>query len=138
MKTKFEVIQDAYGSRFDDLKAFINSEGVFVGDSFSLTEEEFSEWDFISAATPIEPGKLVGGSRPKELRGIEQNNGWISIDKELPTVNGFYLMSKGKKCVIIEVYEILKAGPEVLKSMFVQNGYTHWQSITIPKPPIHK
>jgi len=82
MKTqekKQKAIELAYGSLYEKYKQSINSDGYvrFGGKS----SEEYLE---LISNDNFEEKEWIGYSflRPKSLSGIEDNNGWISINSE--------------------------------------------------------
>lgn len=85
MKTKEEVIKEAYGFLFEYKKHLIDKDGWFdnsnENDSVTNGETEFlGKCDFKDNTT----------FRPKSLQGLEDNNGWIDSNEKLPTEFGFY------------------------------------------------
>lgn len=120
---KQEVIKKAYGKSYDALKDYINENGfvdcvknrkISLVPFFDVTEIEFN-------------GHL---SRPKSLKGIENNNGWKLID-ELNVYDNehvlFLRMTEGGEAPIFTCI----AGEDF------QIGYfTHWKRVDISKPPL--
>lgn len=90
MKTKQQVIEEAYGEHLEALKGRIN-----LQNGVAFTEEKPIEIGF-------EPGKyLIVGTTPSGLYwtpacllGISNNNGWHVINgpEDLPKVKGFYMV----------------------------------------------
>lgn len=143
MTSKQKAIQEAYGDRFKDLEKYINQDGVFVGDTNLITDEEFKEWGFIGKAKTMEFDvslTLTSGSRPKSLQGIEDNRGWTRIEKdedlpkqsiecwfiyknEIAVFNGSY--NNDFKCFSYSAFK------------FDIDEITHYQPIQKPEPPIY-
>ncbi|MNY73651.1 hypothetical protein D3C86_2124910 [compost metagenome] len=73
--------------------------------------------------------------RPKELRGIENNNGWIKIEneKDFPQKDDcdYWIVKNGN----IELFHWLKE--ETLNSVAWLSVITHYQRIAKPRPPIY-
>ncbi|NML70013.1 hypothetical protein HHL23_09390 [Chryseobacterium sp. RP-3-3] len=138
--TKEQKIQEAYGERYDSLKSGINTDGIYVGDTELLTDEEFNNWNFIGKAKNIGPGKYVSGSRPTSLSGIENNNGWIKIESEddLPVSGKYKVISTHYSKSIIAKYARsgntwLPVGTDDRRFIEV----THYKAIIEDKPPIY-
>lgn len=131
---KQDVIMKAYGKRYEVLKDEINENGVFVGDTDCITNKEFYEWDFVASTTPLNVGKLVSGSRPKSLLGIETNNSWIKIESEADLPNN--------SSALIWVYT---DKGNIYNYFFYSTWFsinelekvTHYQPITKPLKPIY-
>ena len=133
LEAKQEAIKNAYGEHWEYLKNFINEEGVFIGDTDMISDKLFGEWAFIGLAKAINSEELISGSRPKSLKGIENNNGWIRIESEadLPKEEGnqYFVFIKGN----IEIGFYFKGTHQLQWLMHV----THYQPIEKPKPPIY-
>lgn len=76
--------------------------------------------------------------RPKSLRGIENNNGWIKIESEedLPKHQGDYFVYTHNK-----VIETIYADGDIslmkhTSKSWIRN-FTHYQAIEKPKPPVY-
>ncbi|WP_312208312.1 hypothetical protein [Empedobacter sp.] len=70
--------------------------------------------------------------RPKSLRGIEHNNGWIKIEEGLPKEQGKYLTYR-KNGIMTEEHFYLVT-PYAWEKFY---GVTHWKPIDKQKPPIY-
>ena len=78
---------------------------------------------------------------PKSLEGIENNNGWLKVDKEND------LLKDGMECFFITLSGAMYVGFLVFrrkKIFFKENGIeysngfiTHYKPIEKPKPPIY-
>lgn len=99
--TKLECIQKAYGNNWDRVKDFVSEDGYvefkIIGHSRSNGmdyEEDFQYTKFqVEVIQDFSHGQFLW--RPKELKGIENNNGWIKIFDENkinlpPTVSSKY------------------------------------------------
>lgn len=77
--------------------------------------------------------------RPKSLKGIENNNGWISINsvEDLPSKDGEYYVVKkfGGGIITMQSYGNIKEMENVSKSWLW--NYTHYQEVVRPSPPIY-
>ncbi|EHQ41574.1 hypothetical protein [Myroides odoratus] len=74
MKTKEEVIREAWGDNYNDQ---INKNGwLTVGFNYEYNHNDFDTIRYLDCVE----------IRPKSLQGIESNNGWIRIEskKDLP------------------------------------------------------
>ena len=137
LEAKQEAIKNAYGEHWEYLKNFINEDGVFIGDTDMISDKLFGEWAFIGSAKDINSEKLISGSRPKSLQGIENNNGWIKIENEddLPKNDMYVHIIFNKKANIAflcngEFYNLNKV-------KYYKEGVTHYQPIEKPKLPIY-
>jgi hypothetical protein len=98
--TKLEHIQKAYGEHWDRVKNHVSDNGYieFKVIAHGVTNELHYEDDFHYTDIQVDVIQDFGHGqflwRPKELRGIDDNKGWIKIfDEEninLPTVAGKY------------------------------------------------
>ena len=131
LDAKQEAIKKAYGEHWERLNNFINEDGVFIGDTDMISDELFNEWAFIGSSKDINSEKFISGSRPKSLKGIENNNGWMRIDDFVKYTNEkFWLFNSH----INDLYQ----GQLFDDDMFPINRYaTHYQPIEKPKPPIY-
>lgn len=76
--------------------------------------------------------------RPKSISEIENNNGWTRIETDgsnLPNELAHYLMAKEKSVVIIELTNV--SNMSTLGASLKKDGFTHYQKIDYPKPPIY-
>lgn len=86
--TKEEAIKNAYGENWDKVKAHIDEMGwidISIANRLSL--------EFTCALDKELYSPMTGIFRPKSLRGIETNNGWIYCsDYGLPNEDGDYFI----------------------------------------------
>ena len=138
LDAKQEAIKKAYGEHWERLNNFINEDGVFIGDTDMISDELFNEWAFIGSSKDINSEKLISGSRPKSLKGIENNNGWMRIESEadLPKEGMHHSILLDSECIngyrnydVIVFYEV--------NSKFRKKEISHYQPIEIPKTPIY-
>ena len=138
LEAKQKAIKNAYGEHWERLNNFINEDGVFIGDTDMISDELFNEWAFIGSSKDINSEKLISGSRPKSLKGIENNNGWIRIESEadLPKEGMHHSILLDCECIngyrnydVIVFYEV--------NSKFRKKEISHYQPIEKPKPPIY-
>lgn len=90
MKTKEEVIREAWGEYYEIVKDEINDNGWYNFFDLDCTERKRKLWHFENVLmTQSEEGHYI---RPKSLKGIENNNRWISIksEEDLPKEKGSY------------------------------------------------
>ncbi|MDV3774042.1 hypothetical protein CMU14_13245 [Elizabethkingia anophelis] len=122
--TKNEAIKAAYGEHWKDVQLIIDENGWFD----MAYSEQVPNFDHLWDASDKKNAKI----RPKELRGLETNNGWTRIESEedLPKEGDlFWVMKKGYDYPLFE-------------PMYHDDGeywlinYTHYQPIEKPKPPI--
>jgi len=125
--TKQEKIQEAYGEYWDIFKEFVNENGWFHDKHFwGKWPETDLKWE-----TTDHDNDIYDKRRPKSLKGIENNNGWIKIESEadLPEKE-FY---KGYETFPVN-YRCNSYG---LHKYFKSKEITHYQPITKPNPPIY-
>ena len=82
---KQKAIEVAYGIHWDKVKDFVDENGFFFGD-INLLDDDFFDKTFTVDLT----GDF--SNRPKELKFLELNNGWISIhsEEDLPKEKAMY------------------------------------------------
>ena len=136
-EAKQEAIKKAYGEHWERLNNFINEDGVFIGDTDMISDELFNEWAFIGSSKDINSEKLISGSRPKSLKGIENNNSWIRIESEadLPkNDDDYWVMTNIKDDKVQQLSNLI-----VIKCLNLEKNIkvTHYQPIEKPKPPIY-
>ncbi len=132
MKTKEEVIKDAYGEYYDICNPNKNGWSVKrkgVGFEQLKTEIEL-EYDKPNNAYAF---------RPKSLNGIESNNGWISInsEKDLPTIGTFYTILSFDENIVEREFPHPKFTLEFNKEWWLKY-VTHYQEKIMPNKPLHK
>lgn len=120
MKTKQEVIQEAWGEYWDKAKPYVDENGWVYGNfEFEHSVElELEGYDVI---------------RPKSLQGIETNNHWISIDGNIKVDNGKYWVRLFNPDTNIESFEVINVLHGVIDYYFA----THYQPIIKPQAPIY-
>ena len=70
MKTKDQIIQEAYGNYWDTIKDHVNMEHGSLDVYFWTLNELIIPFDRIG----------FGDRRPQSLKGIENNNGWTKMN----------------------------------------------------------
>lgn len=125
--TKQEKIKEAYGNKFESLKHNIDSNGWIKEYDTYRSEFESLEFDY-----------KTNSMRPLELKGIENNNGWIKIEKESDLPKGI------TDCWFKTNQGNIILGYFTTRGFFVNEGndielkfVTHYQTIQKPKPPIY-
>lgn len=129
---KQEVIKKAYLEIIsEDEYNKINIDGEGFTYWFNTDFEVDSKlWDFCDNNEYI---------RPISLKGIESNNGWLSVKYHgLPNKDGFYWCINKKKTETIRYYfanekEFDEGEMEILN----QKSITHYQPIEKPQPPLY-
>lgn len=129
MKTKKEVIQQAYGEYWDQVKLIVDENGWFD----MAYSQQVNNFDPLWNDSDRKSTKI----RPKSLSGIENNNGWIKIESEsdLPKESGYYDFQKYPLDKYI-VNPVFWSKGATLIGWFIET-YTHFQPIEKPKPPIY-
>lgn len=126
---KQEVIKKAYGDFWQQCKDFVDENGWI------------ETWKCIKAIgvvpkygwqTKTRQNPKDNLHRPKSLKGIEDNNGWVKIESKAD------LPKKGTSC-----HYITKSGVEGTfididdyQYLHLRNRSTHYFPITKPEPPI--
>lgn len=72
--------------------------------------------------------KLFEGGESKEVLQVE-NNGWISVDKKLPSIEGEYLIYKEDNPMEVKYYDLKQWG----YYHSADEPPTHW--MPLPEPP---
>jgi len=136
---KQEVIRLAYGEWWESLSAYVTVDGWVETDKNSLYIRNSFYLDGSIETTEMYDAKYW---RPKSLQGIENNNGWISIESEedLPKLSygNYHVFTKepiyvnGKKQNIEEYWQ-----EDLNKKNWWMENVTHYQPIQKPKPPIY-
>lgn len=144
MKSKQEVIQEAWGKYWDELKEFICENGwlswgyrglygdknpASLGDMYRYCggeENHQSKYVTIPGSTTL--------FRPKSLAGIEKNNGWTRIESEddLPTsgMKNYMYCVDGKPSVFV-------VNLRVLLSLSKDGMVSHYMALPSPEAPIY-
>lgn len=136
MKTKQEVIQEAWlefmtESDYKNLK--IDENGFCNYQCRRYINS--SKWNELYSR--IKSGGKTGRDiiyRPKSLTGIEKNNGWTVAESENFPTEGVYNVGRffdNGDFIYDEVPW------QELREYIVDYGYTHYQPIIKPKPPIY-
>lgn len=133
MKTKEEVIQEAYDNTFPD-------SSNYSFEKIRSAVDENGWYRFIEGltvnicTTGFDYDK--GAYRPQSLRGIETNNGWIKIESvdDIPTelTECYVFDDDGDICYYTFGIDNSKDYAEV-----VNGAITHYQPIINPLPPLY-
>lgn len=122
MKTKKEIIRNAWGDKYND--RVDNNGWCDFNKNHSYNSDLFDTGYFPDCIT----------IRPKTLAGIENNNRWTSIlsEDDLPKDNGLYwTLRKGSVVALfVEIFYDLD------KEYWLSN-YTHYQHAIKPKLPLY-
>jgi len=142
MKTKEEVIKEAYGVKYNLVQEYLDENGK-INFGFCVNGSDDVELGVSELGLNFEDGiytnsdqygEGIGYWQPKSLLGIENNNGWTTIESEddLPEY-GYY------EVVVRETGEITRASLEnEFRRKSLTKYYSHYQPIINKKPPIHK
>lgn len=128
MKTKEEVIKEAWGFIWGKLndtakKCALENNGYISGILANELHQPFTEW-----STELKSW------RPKSLRGIEDNNGWIRIESEADFPKdsfNYYAFCSNGSVMTFNDFEYYK------KYIIPELKATHYQPIIKHKPPIY-
>lgn len=122
LEAKQEAIKKAYGEYWEDVRRCIDEKGWC---SFNL--KTYFKEDLIDSK--VYRDKFL--YRPKSLKGIENNNGWIKIDDFVKYTNETFWLFNSH---INDLYQ----GQLFDDDMFPINRYaTHYQPIEKPLKPIY-
>ncbi|MGI9582624.1 hypothetical protein ACR1PO_15620 [Chryseobacterium sp. RRHN12] len=89
MKTKQQVIEEAWGNNYPVFKEFIDENGWGK-------YPEFQKHEMVENVRPLEFN--YSDFRPLSLHGIENNNGWIRVEDILPE-EGFEVICFNEKWI---------------------------------------
>lgn len=135
MTAKEQVIKNAYisaGVDWEQVKEYVDNNGWL-----DISPSNFSN-ELFTTLKPFLRGCNTKGAleySPKSLSGIENNNGWITIEseKDLPPDGHYWTINKNGE---------INASPKLVDETCNDNQYwlstfTHYQPILKPKPPIY-
>ena len=130
--TKQEFIKKEYGQFFEELKNIISENGwVSFYDDKSRIRKYFHENENIE----ISPNDN-NNWRPKKLKGIDDNNGWVLIDGEnsLPSLfcDLWVICDEKSKVLLYSSFE----PDNHLCVGYVLMTYSHYQIVQKPKLPL--
>lgn len=133
--TKEEVIKESWGIHLDKMDKR-GQEQALEDNGYCHKNYVNSEIDFEIESLPFPDNEFI---RPKSLKGIENNNGWIKIESEadLPKEEKDYWVVDSDGEVFICFFD---TDYKAFKGYFHydQNGkITHYQPIEKPKPPLY-
>lgn len=131
---KQEAIKKAYGEYWDNVKKYVDEDGWLLN-HYQYREfiNEFNHDYRINK----EFGSGYLDIRPKQLAGIENNNGWISVNDRLPTDNSFYWVFAPKVLSNPFICEFIVEYKEFIENMIYTDLVTHWQPIQVTPKPIY-
>lgn len=134
MMTKQEVIKEAYGDEYENRKPDQNG----WSNCYIYSDDFTHSWDYSDIRkVQHEFCRIAFLCRPKSLKGIEKNNGWITIE----TDNNF--PKKDIDCHFIKgklIYNGLwdnKLKRFYSGDKWISNVF-QYRIIKTPKPPLHK
>jgi len=138
-----EAIEAAYGEDWDKVKNYVDANGWFNCRTRKPIEIDMMMKDFNKYELKQEliNGQIETYLRPTLLKGIENNNGWISVNDKMPTEIGMYFIVNNEGEVTIEL--AIKITEYYNHKVFYHIEFmnndkiTHWQPIIKPKPPIY-
>ena len=141
MKTKEEVIQDAWQSIGVNILMDVCMNTGFVtcyceNGMYDIFEYHNVTIDDLDVETD---GHGIVSYRPKQLQGLENNNGWTTIESEtdLPKETNTYHFISRHTGKMMKDYFTCDSKVSGHKNCFFKL-YSHYQSIKDPKLPIHK
>lgn len=120
--TKEEKIKEAWGLAYDEVKHLLTDNGYICSVDLAHIRLNLSSYNLYLNYNDI-------GARPKSLKGIENNNGWIRLESEddrYPNEDVWISNFNGNGIAFF--HDALKLIPKEC---------THYQPIEKPKPPIY-
>ena len=130
---KQEIIQKAYGKSYDALKDYINENG-FVD---CVKNRKISLIPFFDVSEIEFNGHL---SRPKTLKGIENNNGWVKIycENDMPQFDcNCFIIDKKKGVVTGQWLQAPNEIEDKKARAFWLDKATHYKIIDKPQLPLY-
>lgn len=133
--TKQEKIKEVWGDLYDKYKFKINRHGQFLtkhkGYSSQSMKKDFPEYEMLKFGIDSDSysGKVL--VFPRELEGIENNNGWIPFEEKINIEHN---------SLPLELYNINTKEHYISfdESEFIEIGrFTHYKIATLSKPPIY-
>lgn len=135
-EAKQQAIKNAYGQYYDMFKEYIDENGYVAQKSLFFPSLGISH-DFEIQVKGFEP-KGETKWRPKQLQGIEDNNGWIRIESEndLPKEDCkcWVITSSGEEYMALYLDDFKKFWE--LMDLDFRLYTTHYMPIITPKNPI--
>jgi len=133
---KQQAIINAYGEFWEKVKDFVDEDGwiKFSDDKEIIRYEYHSDGNIM--CNPLDINKW----RPKQLAGIENNNGWIKIESEadLPEeTTECHFINKNNKIIYCGTYhyKLIEFRCGIIHLTF--DKVTHYQPIQKPLQPIY-
>lgn len=125
---KQKAIREAYGEHWETVKQHVDENGY-------LHHPKGGEVTFDPFIGFMDEHQIYDAYRPKSIAGIEDNNGWITIEYELdlPKETKSYHVVYKDGSIIQHHFSISSDFDRIL---FLEE-FTHWQEIQIPNPPIY-
>lgn len=126
---KQKAIREAYGEHWDNIKVYIDSEGFVETYDLIIPNKVF---DDLCLEVKVNNAYKF---RPKSLQGIENNNGWITIESEadLPKETATYTVVYKDGTIIEHHFSVSSDFDRVL---FLEE-FTHYQPIVKPLKPVY-
>ena len=136
-----EAIEKAYGESYEICNPDENGWCKYKVISHGVSNKKHPKDDFHLEDEFYEIKNNYGYGefdwRPKSLKGIEDNNGWIKIksedDLKLPDGDYGFILPNQKEVLIGKV----RKGETTLNGVITYQGITHYYPIIKPKPPIY-
>jgi hypothetical protein len=139
MKTKEEIIREAYGEHWEHVK---DIKSKFFNNPFEANGWIIMEKYFYSNTKLQDLCEMSGGyARPKSLSGIENNNGWTKIEsvEDLPHLFGDYHIVYKDTGDVSECcyHSLVTTQDRELQDKWWMDFVSHYQPIIKPKPPLY-
>lgn len=133
MKTKQEVIQEAYGDAWECLKGHVDDNGFVT----ALRENPTSDTHPLTHGFPLAEIQMKHfldsfDWRPNSIRDIEGNNGWIRVEDKMPEFGQMLLLVHNGK-----PNELKFKGKHVHEFLGQGRNITHWKPVEEIKPPLY-
>lgn len=130
--TKQDKIKEAWGQYYQLVKNELDEHGRYSYYDDNSIKRKSKLWQFENIEThQISNLNLL---IPSSIKGIENNNGWITIESEadLPKISDEFLVYNKEKEILIKSF----IPRSIISSVWLQK-ITHYQPIEKPKPPIY-
>lgn len=133
---KQKAIREAYGEHWETFKDLIDENGFVKRGNYYLLDHNFS-YEYIKenfyVSTEINQDKIF---RPKSLKGIEYNNGWIKIDEKFDWGKDnclLFFWDNEEKKIVLQLKFLLCGNQQKDYKL----RFTHFKEISYPEPPIY-
>ena len=133
MTPKEQVIKNAYGAHWEDVKMYVDENGFTL--KKSLIDYDSNLWDSKS----VKNANNTYAYRPKSLSGIDNNNCWIKVESKDDLPNEFtpvhFILHN--EIIMGNYNSDFKVFHKSHFEFYKWNAITHYQPIVKPQKPIY-